>query len=109
MKMRVRKKINWMKRMVAAGMAVCMVLMTPASALAGAGEGTETQTISEEAAGESILDTGTGSVDAGDLQKKTARQKRLDLRNKAARQKKQDQQKRKHSRTAQILPRAAAR
>lgn len=143
--MRVRKKINWMKRMVAAGMAVCMVLMTPASALAGAGEGTETQTISEEAAGESILDTGTGSVDAGedggtggqtesteqsgtkpgqtarshqkrtarqkrlDLQKKTARQKRLDLRNKAARQKKQDQQKRKHSRTAQILPRAAAR
>ena len=44
-----------------------------------------------------------------DLQKKTARQKRLDLRNKAARQKKQDQQKRKHSRTAQILPRAAAR
>ena len=66
MKMRVRKKINWMKRMVAAGMAVCMVLMTPASALAGAGEGTETQTISEEAAGESILDTGTGSVDAGE-------------------------------------------
>ena len=64
--MRVRKKINWMKRMVAAGMAVCMVLMTPASALAGAGEGTETQTISEEAAGESILDTGTGSVDAGE-------------------------------------------
>lgn len=62
MKMRVRKKINWMKRMVAAGMAVCMVLMTPA----GAGEGTETQTISEEAAGESILDTGTGSVDAGE-------------------------------------------
>ena len=52
--------------MVAAGMAVCMVLMTPASALAGAGEGTETQTISEEAAGESILDTGTGSVDAGE-------------------------------------------
>lgn len=44
MKMRVRKKINWMKRMVAAGMAVCMVLTTPASALAGteAGEGTET-------------------------------------------------------------------
>ena len=40
--------------------------MTPASALAGAGEGTETQTISEEAAGESILDTGTGSVDAGE-------------------------------------------
>ena len=66
MKMRVRKKINWMKRMVAAGMAVCMGLMTPASALAGAGEGTETQTISEEAAGESILDTGTGSVDAGE-------------------------------------------
>lgn len=68
MKMRVRKKINWMKRMVAAGMAVCMVLTTPASALAGteAGEGTETQTISEEAAGESILDTGTGSVDAGE-------------------------------------------
>ena len=49
MKMRVRKKINWMKRMVAAGMAVCMVLTTPA--LAGAGEGTGTQTISEEAAG----------------------------------------------------------
>ena len=51
MKMRVRKKINWMKRMVAAGMAVCMVLTTPASALAGtqAEEGTETQTISEEA------------------------------------------------------------
>ena len=68
MKMRVRKKINWMKRMVAAGMAVCMVLTTPASALAGtgAGESTETQTISEEAAGESILDTGTGSVDAGE-------------------------------------------
>lgn len=68
MKMRVRKKINWMKRMVAAGMAVCMVLTTPASALAGTGaeEGTETQTISEEAAGESILDTGTGSVDAGE-------------------------------------------
>lgn len=66
MKMRVRKKINWMKRMVAAGMAVCMVLTTPASALAGAEEGTETQTISEEAAGESILDTGTGSVDAGE-------------------------------------------
>lgn len=66
MKMRVRKKINWMKRMVAAGMAVCMVLTTPASALAGAGEGTGTQTISEEAAGESILDTGTGSVDAGE-------------------------------------------
>lgn len=64
MKMRVRKKINWMKRMVAAGMAVCMVLTTPA--LAGAGEGTGTQTISEEAAGESILDTGTGSVDAGE-------------------------------------------
>ena len=55
-----------MKRMVAAGMAVCMVLTTPALALAGAGEGTETQTISEEAAGESILDTGTGSVDAGE-------------------------------------------
>ena len=54
--------------MVAAGMAVCMALTTPASALAGtgAGEGTETQTISEEAAGESILDTGTGSVDAGE-------------------------------------------
>ena len=52
--------------MVAAGMAVCMVLTTPALALAGAGEGTETQTISEEAAGESILDTGTGSVDAGE-------------------------------------------
>ena len=68
MKMRVRKKINWMKRMVAAGMAVCMVLTTPASALAGtqAEEGTETQTISEEAAGESILDTGAGSVDAGE-------------------------------------------
>ncbi len=68
MKMRVHKKINWMKRMVATGMAVCMVLTTPASALAGteAGEGTETQTISEEAAGESILDTGTGSVDAGE-------------------------------------------
>lgn len=66
MKMRVRKKINWMKRMVAAGMAVCMVLTTPALALAGAGEGTETQTISEEAAGESILDTWTGSVDAGE-------------------------------------------
>ena len=66
MKMRVRKKINWMKRMVAAGIAVCMVLTTPALALAGAGEGTETQTISEEAAGESILDTGTGSVDAGE-------------------------------------------
>ena len=68
MKMRVRKKINWMKRMVAAGMAVCMVLTTPASALAGTGaeEGTGTQTISEEAAGESILDTGTGSVDAGE-------------------------------------------
>ena len=129
--------------MVAAGMAVCMVLTTPASALAGTGaeEGTETQTISEEAAGESILDTGAGSVDAGEdggrkvqsragqkpgqtarnhqkrtarqkrqgLQKKTARQKRQNLRNKAARQKKQDQQKRKHSRTAQILPRAAAR
>ena len=31
MKMRVRKKINWMKRMVAAGMAVCMVLTTPPS------------------------------------------------------------------------------
>ena len=57
-----------MKRMVAAGMAVCMVLTTPASALAGtqAEEGTETQTISEEAAGESILDTGAGSVDAGE-------------------------------------------
>ena len=66
MKMRVHKKINWMKRMVATGMAVCMVLTTPASALAGAEEGTETQTISEEAAGESILDTGTGSVDAGE-------------------------------------------
>ena len=66
MKMRVRKKINWMKRMVAAGMAVCMVLTTPASALAGAEEGTGTQTISEEAAGESILDTGTGSVDTGE-------------------------------------------
>ena len=54
--------------MVAAGMAVCMVLTTPASALAGTGaeEGTETQTISEEAAGESILDTGAGSVDAGE-------------------------------------------
>ena len=66
--MRVRKKINWMKRMVATGMAVCMVLTTPASALAGtqAEEGTETQTISEEAAGESILDTGAGSVDAGE-------------------------------------------
>ena len=64
MKMRVRKKINWMKRMVATGMAVCMVLMTPASALAGAEEGTETQTISKKAAGESILDTGAGSVDA---------------------------------------------
>ena len=51
MKMRVHKKINWMKRMVATGMAVCMVLTTPASALAGAEEGTETQTISEEAAG----------------------------------------------------------
>lgn len=68
MKMRVRKKINWMKRMVAAGMAVCMVLTTPASTLAGtgAGEGTETQNILEEAAGESILDTGAGSVDAGE-------------------------------------------
>ena len=66
MKMRVRKKINWMKRMVAAGMAVCMVLTTPASALAGAEEGTETQAVSEEAAGESILDTGAGSVDAGE-------------------------------------------
>lgn len=57
-----------MKRMVATGMAVCMVLTTPASALAGTGAegGTETQTISEEAAGESILDTGTGSVDAGE-------------------------------------------
>lgn len=66
MKMRVHKKINWMKRMVATGMAVCMVLTTPASALAGAEGGTETQTISEEAAGESILDTGTGSVDAGE-------------------------------------------
>ena len=68
MKMRVRKKINWMKCMVATGMAVCMVLTTPASALAGTGAegGTETQTISEEAAGESILDTGTGSVDAGE-------------------------------------------
>lgn len=66
MKMRVHKKINWMKRMVATGMAVCMVLTTPASALAGAEEGTETQTISEEAAGESILDTGAGSVDAGE-------------------------------------------
>ena len=55
-----------MKRMVAAGMAVCMVLTTPASALAGAEEGTGTQTISEEAAGKSILDTGTGSVDAGE-------------------------------------------
>ena len=55
-----------MKRMVATGMAVCMVLTTPASALAGAEEGTETQTISEEAAGESILDTGAGSVDAGE-------------------------------------------
>lgn len=52
--------------MVATGMAVCMVLTTPASALAGAEEGTETQTISEEAAGESILDTGAGSVDAGE-------------------------------------------
>ena len=58
MKMRVRKKINWMKRMVATGMAVCMVLTTPASALAGAEEGTETQTISKKATGESILDTG---------------------------------------------------
>lgn len=66
MKMRVHKKINWMKRMVATGMAVCMVLTTPASALAGAEEGTKTQPISEEAAGESILDTGTGSVDAGE-------------------------------------------
>ena len=66
MKMRVRKKINWMKRMVAAGMAACMVLTTPASALAGAEEGTGTQNVSEEAAGESILDTGTGSVDAGE-------------------------------------------
>lgn len=66
MKMRVHKKINWMKRMVATGMAVCMVLTTPASALAGAEGGTETQTISEEATGESILDTGTGSVDAGE-------------------------------------------
>lgn len=68
MKMRVRKKINWMKRMVAAGMAVCMVLTTPASTLAGTGaeEGTETQNILEEAAGESILDTGAGSVDAGE-------------------------------------------
>ena len=66
MKMRVRKKINWMKRMIAAGMTVCMVLTTPASALAGAEEGTGTQTISEEAAGKSILDTGTGSVDAGE-------------------------------------------
>ena len=66
MKMRVRKKINWMKRMVAAGMAVCMVLTTSASALAGAEEGTETQTISKKVAGESILDTGTGSVDAGE-------------------------------------------
>ena len=65
-KMRVRKKINWMKRMVAAGMAACMVLTTPASALAGAEEGTGTQNVSEEAAGESILDTGTGSVDAGE-------------------------------------------
>ena len=57
-----------MKRMVATGMAVCMVLTTPASALAGTGAegGTETQTISEEAAGESILDTGAGSVDAGE-------------------------------------------
>ena len=64
MKMRVRKKINWMKRMVAAGIAVCMVLTTPISALAGtqAEEGTETQTISEEAADESILDTGTDSA-----------------------------------------------
>lgn len=62
--MRVRKKINWMKCMVAAGMAVCMVLTTPISALAGtqAEEGTETQTISEETAGESILDTGTDSA-----------------------------------------------
>ena len=64
MKMRVRKKINWMKRMIAAGMTVCMVLTTPASALAGAEEGTETQNISKKAAGESILDTGAGSVDA---------------------------------------------
>ena len=50
--------------MVAVGMAVCMVLTTPASALAGtqAEEGTETQTISEETAGESILDTGTDSA-----------------------------------------------
>lgn len=65
MKMRVRKKINWMKCMVAAGIAVCMVLTTPISALAGtqAEEGTETQTISEEAAGKSILDTGTGSAE----------------------------------------------
>ena len=55
-----------MKRMVAAGIAVCMVLTTPISALAGtqAEEGTETQTISKKAAGESILDTGAGSVDA---------------------------------------------
>ena len=66
MKMRVRKKINWMKRMIAAGMAACMVLTTPASALAGAEEGTETQTISKKVAGESILDTGTGSVDTGE-------------------------------------------
>ena len=44
--------------MVATGMAVCMVLTTPASALAGAEEGTETQNISKKAAGESILDTG---------------------------------------------------
>ena len=64
MKMRVRKKINWMKRMVAAGIAVCMVLTTPISALAGtqAEEGTETQTISEETADESILDTGIDSA-----------------------------------------------
>ena len=64
MKMRVRKKINWMKCMVATGMAVCMVLTTPVSALAGtqAEEGTGTQTISEETAGESILDTGTDSA-----------------------------------------------
>lgn len=65
MKMRVRKKINWMKRMIAAGMTVCMVLTTPASALAGAEEGTETQTISKKAAGESILDTGEDGGNGG--------------------------------------------
>ena len=114
MKMRVRKKINWMKRMVAAGMAVCMVLTTPASALAGAGEGTGTQTYRKKQRANPFWIPGQALWMQGKMaepedrrkvqsragqkpgqtarnhQKRTARQKRQGLQKKTARQKRQN-------------------